>query len=301
MDDNKNDLKESNNTNSSTNKGCMIALYIVVFALAFLFVKPMYKSYLRYVAQQREEESGILGAGLDRARYIIDEIQEMSPFRLEMLGEIKGVDYGMGLITMRFELLDSFNPLGLDLNSIKRNKDAAKEFIMTEIQAMPNNLRKAMNDIVKESFSLSFELSFSSSSNYTNITLEAYEIEKALQRDTNIDSQTMSLQLLSKSEKMFLPVQVDNYTFWTDTQLEDNALFFIYEIDDSTVDLNTIDKISLKQNMKSLYAYPQKPMERQIELCIKSGRSIGYKYIGTKTRNTFTVELTPSELQSISQ
>ena len=84
---------------------------------------------MHYKVQERADETGILGAGLDRARYIIDEIDKLSPFSLEMLGEIRKTHFGMGMIIMEFEFSDIQNPLGLDLDYVYKNEDAAKEFI----------------------------------------------------------------------------------------------------------------------------------------------------------------------------
>lgn len=256
---------------------------------------------MHYKAQERADETGILGAGLDRAHYIIDEIDKLSPFSLEMLGEIRKTHFGMGMIIMEFEFSDIQNPLGLDLDYVYKNEDAAKEFIMTEIQGMPEELRKVMSDITKEQFSLSIGLSLTSGSKSANIRLEPHEIENALKRNTDIDKKTMSLMLISKAENMLLPVKVDQLTNWTGSQLSNRSFVYVYEVDDSVIDLNTIDRVKLKEQMISLYAHPQKPMERQIELCINTGRSIGYKYIGTQTNNSFIIELSSSELQRLLQ
>ena len=285
----------------SSNNGCLIVFGIILFAFLSIFVKPLFKSYLHYKAQERADETGILGAGLDRARYIIDEIDKLSPFSLEMLGEIRKTHFGMGMIIMEFEFSDIQNPLGLDLDYVYKNEDAAKEFIMTEIQGMPEGLRKVMSDIAKEQFSLSIGLSLTSGSKSANIRLEPHEIENALKRNTDMDSKTMSLMLISKAENMLLPVKVDQLTNWTSSQLSNNSFVYVYEVDDSAIDLNTIDRFKLKEQMISKYAHPQKPMERQIELCINTGRSIGYKYIGTQTNTSFTIELSPSELQNVLQ
>ena len=298
---NKQKTEESSKKEETLNKGCMIIIYIILFLFFSIFVKPLIKSYMRYKTNQRNEATGVWGAGLDRARYIIEEIEKEAPFNLEMLGESGRVYYGLGSVMIDFTISDNCNPLGIELDYIYKNKADAKEFLMTEIQAMPKSLRKAMGDIVKEKLALTIHLYLAYSHTSADITLESYEIDKALKRNTNIDPQTMSLLLISKSEKMLLPVQVDELTFWTDSQLNDDSFIYVYEVDDSNIDLNAIDLALLKQQMKSLYAHPQKPMQKQIELCIKTQRSIGYKYIGTRTNKTFTVSLTPIELQSISQ
>jgi hypothetical protein len=144
-------------------------------------------------------------------------------------------------------------------------------------------------------------LSLTSGSKSANIRLEPHEIENALKRNTDIDKKTMSLMLISKAENMLLPVKVDQLTNWTGSQLSNRSFVYVYEVDDSVIDLNTIVRVKLKEQMISLYAHPQKPMERQIELCINTERSIGYKYIGTQTNNSFIIELSSSELQRLLQ
>lgn len=171
-------------------------------------------SFLRNKVQQESEETGVYGAGLDRARPIIKELNGLLPLSLEMLGKMKKANYGTGFIIIDFELSDNYNPLGLVLDYVYKNEDKAKEFIMTEIQAMPEKLRNIMNDIAKEDFSLSIEFTLSSGKQSAHVNLEPSEIEDALKRNTTIDSQTMSLMLIAKAENMLLPVKVDDFTNW---------------------------------------------------------------------------------------
>lgn len=293
-------LRTDNKKINKKRIGCFSIILIILLIFYQLFISPMIKHYARHRANHNIEASGVLGAGLDKAEPIVNDIKNEMPFSLYMLGNIEKVYYGTGIIIMEFEMSDSYNPLGLDLDYVYKNEEAAKEFIKTEIQAMNNSLRNSMADIAEEDFSLSIGISLTSKSKSANIMLSPQEILEALKRETNIESQTMSLLLISKAEKMLLPVKIDEYTNWTDTRLKNDIFLYVYEVDDSTFDLNNINKEQLKENMKSLYVNTQKPMQDQIKKCINTGRSIGYKYIGTSSCKTFTIQLSPIELQSIS-
>jgi len=142
------------------------------------------------------------------------------PFNLPMLGDIERVYYGTGLIIMEFELNDSYNPMELDINNVGRNSKTSKDFVMTEIQFMPDNLRKAMEDIANESFSLSFDLQLKLDSRSSNIVLEPSEIKEALKRENSEETETRTLLLTTKAERLFLPVKVDELTSWVDIYLD---------------------------------------------------------------------------------
>lgn len=296
--------KQSDNTigrQRAKKKTSYFTLFFIIAAILFstFVIRPMVKFYKKQRAIHKVEASGVLGAGLDRAEPIVNKIKKEFPFSLEMLGDIEKVYFGTGTIIMEFKWADSYNPLGLDFDYVYKHGNAAKEFIKTEIQAMPSSLRECMKDIVEEDFSLSIDISLETSSNSAHIVLNPHEVEEALKRNTDIDSQTMSLMLIAKGEKMLLPAQVDSLTNWTDILLNEDCFLYIYEVDDSNIDLNSIDKVQLKKQMGELYANPQKSMLKQIEKCINTGRSIGYKYIGTHTNKTLIVQLLPHELKAI--
>lgn len=299
-----------NNTDSGLSKrenkskiGCSSILVIVGLMGLSLLLKPLVKQCTRQQFEQHlkhvEETTGVLGTGSDRASYIIDEIKKEMPFNLPMLGDIERVYYGTGLIIMEFEINDSYNPLELDINNVGKNSETSKDFVMTEIQFMSDNLRKAMEDIANESFSLSFDLQLKSDSRSANIVLGPSEIKEALNREKEEETETMTLLLTAKAEKMFLPIEVDQYTSWIDTYLDRYALTYVYEVDDTNFDFDSIDKEKLRKQMKDLLIHSSNQMRKTIELCLLSARNIGYKYIGTSTKKEFSIYMSPTELLQI--
>lgn len=297
----------ANNTDSDLQKGnnkskigCSSMLVIIGLIGLSLLLKPLVKQCTRQQFEQHrkhiEETTGVLGTGSDRASYIIDEIKKEMPFNLPMLGDIERVYYGTGLIIMEFELNDSYNPLELDINNVGKNSKSSKDFVMTEIQFMSENLRKAMEDIANKSFSLSFDLRLKSNSRSANIILEPSEIKEALNRKREEETETMTLLLTAKAEKIFLPVEVDLYTSWIDISLDRYALTYVYEVDDTNFDFDSIDKEKLRKQMKDLLIHSSNQMRKTIELCLLSARNIGYKYIGTSTKKEFAIYMSPTEL-----
>lgn len=164
----------NDNKQSKKKIGCFTIFVIVATILiGDWFVRPMAKLYMRQRMNHRVEASGVYGAGLDRAEPIMDKLKKEVPSSLRKFGQLKKVSYGIGTITMEFNKTDYDNsPRG----------NAAKGFIMAEIHAMPNSLKKIMKEIVKEDFSLSIEIHYPDESGYTSVIISPYELGKALNR-----------------------------------------------------------------------------------------------------------------------
>ena len=171
----KQDDRSEDNKHSKKKPSCFtIFIIVATIIVGDWFVRPMAKLYMRQRMNHQTEASGVYGAGLDRAEPIMDKLKKDSPSSLRKFGQLKKVSYGIGTITMEFNNADYDNsPRG----------DAAKGFVMAEIQAMPNSLKKVMKEIVEEEFSLSIEIHYlEESSEYTVITISPYELGKALNR-----------------------------------------------------------------------------------------------------------------------
>lgn len=167
---------DRNDKNQSKKKTSCFTIFVIVATIivADWFVKPMAKLYMRQRMNHRVEASGVYGAGLDRAEPIMDNLKREVPSSLRKFGQLKKVSYGIGTITMEFNKTDYENSL---------RGDAAKGFVMAEIQSMPNSLKKVMKEIVEEEFSLSIEFNYpQKSSGYTVVNISPYELGKALNR-----------------------------------------------------------------------------------------------------------------------
>jgi len=166
---------DRNDNKQSKKKISCLTIFVIVATIivANWFVRPMAKLYMRQRMNHRVEASGVYGAGLDRAEPIMDKLKKEVPSSLRKFGQLKEVSYGIGTITMEF------NKTNYD-NSPRGN--AAKGFVMAEIQAMPNSLKKVMKEIVEEDFSLSIEIHYPDESRYTSVIISPYELGKAINR-----------------------------------------------------------------------------------------------------------------------
>lgn len=170
--------KENEKESQSSKKinGCISLFLFCLFILfSTYFIVPLAKLYVRQLMNHQTEASGVYGAGLDRAEPIMSKLRKETPSTLGFLGELKKVSYGVGTITMVFKKADyESSPSG----------NAAKKYVIAEIQAMPNSLKKVMKEIVEEDFTLSIEIhpSETTVSGYTIVNLSSYELGKVLSR-----------------------------------------------------------------------------------------------------------------------
>jgi len=170
-----NKQSENNRKPQPPKKGSSCLTIILIAALvlfANFFIRPMAKLYMRQRMKHQTEASGVLGAGLDRAEPIMNKLRKETPSNLGFLGKLEKVYYGIGTISMEFKKPDYDNsPSG----------NAAKKYVIAEIQAMPNSLKKVIREIVEEDFYLNIEIiSEDTRDKIVVVNLSPSEIEKVL-------------------------------------------------------------------------------------------------------------------------
>ena len=277
------------------NVGCSTILVIVGFLLLSLLFKPFIKQCSRQQIRKAQETTGVFGAGSDRAERIIDGIKKEMPIKLEVLGTLNRVYYGTGVVIMDFEPDNILVPKEIDDNNVSVNTNASKQFVMAEIQNMPDNVRQLIKEVADESFSLSLEFRIRPSGHNITVTLDPSEILAALEKPNEKDKETMELLLRIKAEKMFLPFKVDPLTSLVDIGLDQYAMTYIYEVDDSNFDITSIDEKKFRQQIaQELLAATSFDKGSTVNLCVTSGRNIGYKFIGTCSKKEWLTFVNPT-------
>lgn len=295
-----NDIKEcEQNTENSipkkTNKhlGCSTILVTVGFILLLSLLKPFIKQYSRQQIKKSQDATGVLGAGYDRAEHIIDGIKKEMPIKLEVLGTLSHVFYGTGLVIMEFEPDNTMIPMGIDDVNVSINTNASKQFVMAEIQNMPDNLKQLIKEVADERFSLSLGFRFSPNGQNTTVLLEPSDILKAVSGPKERDKETAELMLRIKAGKMFLPFRVDSLTSLVDISLDQYAMTYIYEIDDSQFDITSIDEEKFRHQIAQELFVTASDIGSTANLCMTSGRNIGYKFLGTYSKKEWLTFVNP--------
>ena len=108
------------------------------------------------------------------------------------------------------------------------------------------------------------------------------------------------IQLANEVERFNkkIPQMVDDVSLWDSYTLEEDALVYHYIIDDSKVDMNTLDIAKIKENMLNDYKKHYSDMIISIEGCIATNRCIKYRYLGRTTKKEIEYSLSTTELQS---
>jgi hypothetical protein len=173
-------VENSVSKKANKNVGCSTIIVIIGFILLSFLFKPFIKQCSRQQIRKAQETTGVFGAGSDRAERIIDGIRKEMPIKLEVLGTLNRVYYGTGLVIMDFEPDNISVPKDIDDNNASVNTNASKQFVMAEIQNMPDNLKQLIKDVADEKFSLSVEFRLRPEGQNTTVILEPSEILAAL-------------------------------------------------------------------------------------------------------------------------
>lgn len=279
---------------ANKNVGCSTILVIVGFFLLSLLFKPFIKQCSRQQIRKTQETTGVFGAGADRAERIIDGIKKEMPIKLEVLGTLNRVYYGTGLVVMDFEPDNILVPKEIGDNNIIVNANASKQFVIAEIQNMPDNLKCLIKEVADEEFSLSLDFRIRPMGHNINVILGPSEIIAALTKPSEKDKETMELLLRIKAEKMFLPFKMDSLISMVDIGLDQYAMTYIYEVDDSNFDITSIDEKMFRRQIAQELLVTNFDKGSTVNLCVTSGRNIGYKFIGTCSKKEWLTFINPT-------
>ena len=96
-----------------------------------------------------------------------------------------------------------------------------------------------------------------------------------------------------------LPVRVDQVTTWIDTRLTDNTFEYIYHIDDSNIDLSSIDMDAIKREQLTILSQNMDVMGNVVICCKSTHRNLICIYVGNNSNKSIQVVLTPRDLDNV--
>lgn len=116
---------------------------------------------------------------------------------------------------------------------------------------------------------------------------------------SSLSTQTAESQIQSAFEEIKdeLPQRVDDVTKMVDAKFTDESLIFVYEIDDSGFDIRAVNKAEMKSNILAEWGRDS-DQKKLAQFCVKTNRSVVFKYRSATTDYTISLTFTPSELKS---
>ena len=120
------------------------------------------------------------------------------------------------------------------------------------------------------------------------------------------DEETSSFEQLRNEVESFkqgLPMDLGSGLIAIDCQLLAKEVLYIYEMDEDYYELENTRET--RQSMKALVAGSMQDekgssdFRKMLQLCVQSGRGLGYQYVGDQTGTTITIHFTDQELERL--
>lgn len=265
-----------------------------VFGLSCCFVLVaimgiLYNQYGNSNPQKEESTGG-------KASLTNDYLQSICPFQMAGIGKVRTISINDNVVTLHFFVTEVEDTISIDVSTIKKNEERAIDLAMTEVQGAKEDLREVISLIAQKGMSLCFDIKGDNGGNGV-ITLTNQQIKEALDRLPFANDSEFSLHAIANTNRMLLPIQVDAITEWVDVELNKNDYIYVYTIDDSQLNLNSIDLKAWKESMYEKLKENREDLKNIIEGCAYTKRGIIYRYVSKWTKESIGIHIWPEELE----
>ena len=133
-----------------------------------------------------------------------------------------------------------------------------------------------------------------------NVVLTPYDLKDAIKKYASLDSDELQLTCQCIATNIQSPQQIDEITFITGAKLTSTSLENYYLVDDEFFDFKDLEEEM--DNLKFDILEEEKSTLNGtfvIQLLIKTGRSLKYVYTGKKSKLTFPITVSVTELKAL--
>lgn len=223
---------------------------------------------------------------------IVESMSSECPTPIGEWATFENVEYDGNTVCMTMKISDDI----LDIDNIKANEMVFRQNALNSFANNPNDIfRKVIDAIVKADANLDIVYKNEFGDSYT-LHFTAEELAGA--QPENGPDPEMLLKASVDNAKLNVPQYVDEVTILTDMTIEQGYVFYVYECDESMVDMDELAensellKSSIVETMKS-----NDPLIVSFVQQVKdTHRGIASKYVGSTSGKSFVVYLEPDEL-----
>ena len=219
------------------------------------------------------------------------------PIQLAGIGKVREIDYEGKSVIFQMKIKED-DTYGVNIGKINEKVRLAKQIVSAQIGMMTDKQKNAMRDIAEQSFGLKVIIN-GTNSNRGEIELLPEEIKSSLVNAANRTPDDFSLEMIALTTKIMLPVQVDQVTIWSDTQMTESAFVYVYKLKDYDIDISRIDLNMFKKEKTDILRQNMDVMGNVVRLCKSTHRNLVYRYIGNSSNKSIDVVITPSDLGKI--
>lgn len=225
----------------------------------------------------------------------IAEFNQTCPVSLGNIGEITGVYYDNGTVTMLFTISEVY----MDLRKIASIPDKFKSMMEVNLTQMQASSRILFNMLVDANATLVTTFKGNTTGAEVSAEFSTDEIRDILNNKNGV-TPLDKLNSLIEMTKMQFPIEVEEGITATDLYWKDNDVIFVYSVDETLCNVYAIgvNADEIKINMSSsIISTPT--AKRFIQAVTGCEKGLIYRYKGSATGYTADIVFSPEELKGI--
>lgn len=221
-----------------------------------------------------------------------DYFNSKCPQSIGEVGEITCCEYDDENIIMTLSVNEEF----MDIDAISKNEEMWKKNALISIQNT-EAMHELSNLLEKAEAGLTYKYIGKKTKKQCTLHLNSEDIAKISQ--TKETDPLAFLQAQMNITKMQLPISVDEGMLWTSLELKGKYVEYYYECDEDYWDMKELKNCGSDMKQEILESYNDKE-DKEMQMLKKSLKDANmgckYKYVGKKTKKSFTITIEPSEL-----
>lgn len=228
-------------------------------------------------------------------RNSIEDFNRTCPVSLGSAGEITGISYAEGTVTMSFTISEVY----LDVRKLKSEPGKFKSMMEVNLTQMGVSSRVLFNMLVDANATLVTTFKGNTTGAEISATFSTDEIRDILNNKSGTTPYDR-LNSLIEMTKMQFPLNVEEGLSATDLYVEGDNVYFIYSVDESKCNVYALeanaDEIKIKITVDIRATETAKRFLQAVTACDKG---LIYRYLGCDTGYKVDIVYTPEELKGI--
>lgn len=231
----------------------------------------------------------------DRIKMMVNQTQKELPVDLGIAGKITSFVYEEEENEVVATVMVNSGLIEKGLGN--QNEDEIRQNLMLTMN-LNKSFKELLTMMAEADLTFKFVYVMGNTGKEVEVALTPEDVFGAEELDEKTAAE-MYLENEIKNSKKSLPMMVDEMTKWVDMQNESNCIVYLYELEESNIDINLMKenaetiKETLSQN---LLASKDPTFVAFKQNCKAAGKGIKYKYTGSKSKDTFEVLFNASEL-----
>lgn len=219
------------------------------------------------------------------------------PVSIGIAGDMTAITYDEQTNTVIIDYL--MNEKYFNIDAMKKNTELLKENVYSLIATAEGDLKTMTEELLAADASLTLRWTGKESGKTVDITLTSKEIKAARESGEAFANPLKALESAIEVTNAQTPMKVDDATTMTSLTVVGDYATYEYTIDDSVIPFHKVldQKEILKANIRqNALTNPDPALKEFINLCKKANKGLAYKYISSRSGDSFIIEFPVDEL-----